>query len=133
MARPSRGWGAPTLSSRGTPVLGGTFDVVLDGGPREVLPVALHLGLSKTTWSGLPLPATLAPIAPGCSVYASGEFVLPSVLTSGTGSLTMTLGIPNAPILLNTTFYNQFFVLDLRPGSAALITTNAGQATIGDV
>lgn len=132
-------FGAGCVGSAGTPTLraasghlpwaGDTFPVQI----ANVLPVTsvlVLLGLSNTSWFGIPLPFDLtASGMPGCSALVSGELTFTAA--SSAGIATLSLPIPNVTALLSAHFYNQALVLDLAANPLGLTTSNGAEAVIG--
>ncbi len=76
------------------PQTGHPFAATLSGATPNTLAV-FWLGLSATTWNGLPLPLDLTPLgAPACSVLAAMDLVYPAV-TDGSGQAVLPLSFPH--------------------------------------
>lgn len=113
---------------RGTNV---TFTLANVFGPTAC---SMSIGLSRTTWLGLPLPLNLGFVGLGatCFAHASDDLALPiSTAANGTGSVT----IPLPPDLaIGAHLYLQTRVFD--PGVATpvkIVLSNAVDVTIGGV
>jgi len=92
----------------------------------------IHGGLSKTTWAGVPLPYSLAPLgAPGCSLYISFDWVWPHVWPRNGGFALATLDIPNAPSLVGRKIYVQGARFDRAINPLGLATSQAAEITLG--
>src|SRR5262249_21706004 len=119
--------GTPVLrpAAGSLPVLGRPFPLELAGLPPSGL-AAVSIGFSDAQWNGQPLPLSLSALGmPGCSLFASPDFLFVLAISAGGASLAWPL--PASPGLAGTTFVDQGFVLD--PGSNALgaIVANAGR------
>lgn len=110
------------LAFTGLPALGRGFSVELSRARPSATGVHL-LGLSShnldLTWKG----------APGCSVYAAPDAVLP-VTTDSSGRATTRLVVPNVPALLGFKLYHQFGVSD-PINRLQVVTTNGGGTVLG--
>lgn len=116
----------PVLSSSEKPVVGQTFKIDLESGPANRAAL-LAVGFSNSTWNSLPLPLVYA--AP-CSLLTSIDLIFP-LATSGTGTGTVSLPIPNDPALVKLRFYQQFVIVD-SANTIGLIVSNGGSAVLGD-
>lgn len=93
-------------------------------------PTVVFVGLSNTSWGVTPLPALLNAIgAPGCSVLASGDIVLP--VTNQGGTATWAALVPNVPALAGVVLYNQFLAIDPPANRLGLVVSDAAAGTIG--
>jgi hypothetical protein len=119
---------APELAASGRPVLGQKFEVVLSKA-RPSTASLFFLGLSDRAWGPIPLPLSLQPHAPGCSLYASGEVIV-TMLTDSLGNARVGLNVPNAPALAGASFFTQFQVYDPGANALAMAGSNAGKATM---
>lgn len=116
--------------ARLNPFVGATFGVTLSGLPANAIS-GLDLGLSRTSFAGLPLPLDLAPWQmPGCFLYQD-RAVTYGLATNGSGVATFSLLIPNNRFLVGNTFYQQGFAQDLNGTPLGIILSNALGATIG--
>jgi hypothetical protein len=131
--------GSGCVSSGGTPFIeleagqlpwtGETFALRANNLPAAG-PTVVFIGLSNTTWGAIPLPASLNTLgAPGCSVLASGDVVLPVINQGGTA--TWSAVIPAVPALAGITLYNQFLALDPPANRLGLVVSDASAGTIG--
>ena len=116
-------FGAGCSGSAGVPLMLGNTPTIGRSltirGFRIPGPTVLFFGGFNSTWNGLPLPFSLAPLgAPGCSLRVSGE----AVMSGGAGYV---VPIPNSPTLIGGSFYNQLVPVD-RPGNALGLTTSSG-------
>ena len=87
----------------------------------------VFVGVSGTQWAGQPLPLALDPAGfVGCSVYASGELMVPFAASE---TFTWNVRIPNNPALVGGAIYNQALIVEpLTPGG--LVASNAGRGTV---
>ncbi|MEM7204007.1 MAG: M64 family metallopeptidase [Planctomycetota bacterium] len=112
----------PLLDHTGVPRLGQPLDVTLSGAAAQATAVL---------WVGsridLPLPATLAP---GCSLYATQDALLPPRLTSAGGSASVSIPIPSTATLVGATFTSQWGVVQA-VNPLGVVFSNGGEATIG--
>jgi hypothetical protein len=128
----SGGGGAiPQLTANGVPKIGASYQLVVNQAKTNSIGL-LFFGFSKTTWSGIPLPFSLAVVgAPGCNVLASGEIVV-VVNTNAAGIGTYNANVPNDPNLCKGILYNQVFVFDPTANSLGFVATNAGESIHGN-
>jgi len=121
----------PKLIGTETPQINDRFPLrIVEGRASSV--ALLFLGLSRTSWVGIPLPFSLgAAGAPGCSILASGE-VIDIVALDAAGSGRFAYDIPNDIYILGSRFYNQFLIVDPPANQLGLVTTNAGAGVIGN-
>lgn len=120
----------PKLSSAGVPEIGTSFDVKLDQALENANAIFI-VGISSSTWNGLPLPFDLSPLgAKGCSLLAAPNLLAPAV-TDAAGSAKITLNLPNDPTLVDRIFYNQFYVFDGQANALGLAWTNGGTGKVG--
>lgn len=86
------------------------------------------MGFSDSSWSGVPLPLSLAPLGPGfagCSLYVSldlHEFVV---------GPDWSIPVPNAAGLLQLNIYLQSVAFDAPANAFGLVPTNALRGTLG--
>ena len=120
----------PQLTATGVPSLNSTMTVNLtDARPNATALFAF--GVSDTNWGALNLPFDLSLLnAPGCSIYASAEFLFFQT-TTPMGTQEFKLTIPNDPTLSGFNFYNQYVVDDPSANGFGAAFTNGGKATIG--
>jgi hypothetical protein len=99
---------ALSIATGSTGVIGQTMQMQLTNVPFAFfLPYGL-LGLSNTTFNGLPLPLDLTVIGlTGCTAYTSGDTSLPMSLPSAAGTSTWSLPIPSGSYLLGIEIYLQ--------------------------
>ncbi len=119
----------PSLAARqgSLPRTGSTLVTEVTNLQNGALPF-FFVGLSKTSWRGIPLPLELSIIGlPGCYLLSSDDLAFPLLNVNGTA--TWSLSIPLNPQLHGAVLYNQALVF-----SAAfqpMSVTNGGAATIG--
>jgi hypothetical protein len=122
--------GTPYLFGPETPYVGHAIPVIVANLPPNALAVVV-LGLSDTSWSGLPLPASLAPLgAAGCSVLASPDVLLPATNFNGTAYMTIVLP-PQVVPSSTPAFFVQSFAIDPAANTLGLVLSNAGSVAIG--
>ena len=94
---------------------------------------SLRLGLSNTSWLGIPLPFDLGSInwAPGCSVYASSDLGMGWAWTGTNGSALQLLPIPDDVALVGGRIYTQFWCLDPSANNIGITFSNAVETLIG--
>ncbi|MFN8825907.1 MAG: hypothetical protein ACK501_13120 [Planctomycetota bacterium] len=125
------GWaGTPWLTSNGDrPVLGQPFSVFLYNLPPDHSTL-MCLGLSNTSWGGVPLPFALDALgAPGCSLLVSADVLVP--VFNWAGYATWTWVVPSVPALAGLAFHNQAAAID-HANVLGLVFTNGGHGVIGD-
>jgi hypothetical protein len=121
--------GSPSLAATLLPWLGDTSIITITSVPANTLVLVL-LGYSNTSWPPLALPFSLAAAGmPGCTLYASGQLIVPAIVNGTTASLP--LAIPQGPELLGAPFYAQSLVLDPPANAPGLTVSNAGAGRIG--
>ena len=112
------------------PRLGQPYGITFSNLPLQVtypgLPpmgpfVFVVIGLSNTSYNGIPLPLVLPVLVPGCNLLCSAENY--AVLQGTSGLVTYVPfpgpgGIPNQPSLVNVPLYTQALILD--PGAPNL-------------
>ncbi|MEM7206093.1 MAG: sulfatase-like hydrolase/transferase [Planctomycetota bacterium] len=123
--------GMPFITASGEPRPGGSYVVGLkSAGP--MLPAGLLLGVSATSFAGLPLPLLLAPLggAPGCFLHTSTDLSF-GVTTDARGEASVSIALPAFGTLAASAFFHSWVVVD--PGASALgLTTSDGAAvTVG--
>lgn len=120
----------PHLSAQGgvVPRIGERFPLIADRMP-PAQPAVLHIGASRTSWSGIPLPFDLTPLgAPNCFVLSSDEwrFALPNV----TGRVLVNLQVPVDPGLRGLQFFGQVVALDPPANMLGVVLSNGLACTI---
>jgi hypothetical protein len=121
--------GTPTLSVFGgqVPRAGQAFSVQVGNLPLTG-PVWMFLGLSKTNYNGLPLPADLSILGMlNCRLYVSGDLIFPVQNILGVGLWTIT--VPG--VLAGVPIFNQAIVFDPDVNPLSLTVSNAGEGVVG--
>src|SRR5262249_54630208 len=124
--------GVPLLqpANGARPVLGQPFALQLQSITGGAL-AALAVGFSDATWSGGPLPASLASIGmPGCSLLVSPDAMF-LASASAAGVAGWTLALPNTPAFAGTRLFAQGFALDPTTNALGAVAANAGTAVVG--
>jgi len=115
--------GEPTFQITGIPGTGST--VTFELGNTAATEAYLWLGLSNTTWGGIPLPLDLGLYGiPGCFVNVS----LDVPLYAGP-PLSIPFPIPDEPLLADLTAYFQWLLVG-DPGGPLVVTTRGAQMRI---
>lgn len=129
---PGTGNVVPVHTGSGTPEINNTLNwnisnaVANSGG-------SLYLGISRTTWNGIPLPLNLGflGVGPTCQLCVSVDVSLPFA-TSGAGSGSVPLTLPNLVNLIQGHFYTQGVILDPgAPSPRKLVYTNGLDTLVG--
>ena len=109
----------------------GSLELFLFGAPATVATWAC-LGVSETTWNGLPLPAPLNALGlPGCFVHSDWLIALP-MLTTTAGTAEFRVPVPANNFYAGVSFYGQWAVADDRVNPAFPFATSDGiKMTIG--
>jgi hypothetical protein len=108
------------------PVLGTTFNIVVDNIPTGTLLGGVIFGLTKFD-PGIPLQAALG--VP-CDLYTSLDSLVTGALPTGTYSAPFTM--PNNPLLAGQIFYSQGFCLNAAiPNPLGAMTSNGVEMVIG--
>ena len=122
--------GTPYLFSPETPYVGESLPLIVADVPVSA-PCLLALGTSDTSWNGVPLPASLAPLgALGCQAFNSPDVLLPMGNFNGTGYLTFDLPASLTPSLTPALFA-QAVVVDLAANPMGLTVSNGGAIAAG--
>jgi hypothetical protein len=118
------GGATPAISATGTPVLGTSFSIDL----TNALPNSFGIAAVSTGRLDIPL-------GNGCTLYPQQPGATALALTSGAGTASLSLGIPNNVALLGAALYAQWFVIDAAgafgPNIASL--SDGLVAAVGDV
>lgn len=92
----------------------------------------IYGGLSNTSWAGLPLPYSLAPLgAPGCSLYISFDWEWPHIWPRGRGFELAALDLPNDPTLVGRKIYVQGVNFDRLSNPLGLAPSQAAEIVVG--
>ncbi len=124
--------GIPALAAtKGSlPKIGTLFSIDLTNLPTTPGPVFLLTGFAKDKLGPITLPFDLTPLGlTGCKLYLAPTIFLTG--GSSGGKATVTLPIPNTPVLLGAPFYNQGLVLDKAANPASFTLTNGGEGQVG--
>jgi hypothetical protein len=113
-------------SASGEPALGASFELELSGA-LPGLPAWPFLGISDTSWQGLPLPLDLALFgAPGCKLLTGMDVSLPTQVTDVVGEAAVSIPLPATPGLAGLVIHAQWGSID----PFALATSNGLHVTI---
>ena len=121
--------GTPRLSARTCPALGSTLRLSATGlacaisGPA--VPTLLVLGVSRSTWGGVPLPL---PLPGGCFLNTSIDVQIPLNPPRATVDFDFTL--PNQSFLRGQMLFAQVVQFDTVSSVARLLTTDAVALTL---
>ncbi|MCA8976023.1 MAG: hypothetical protein KDC98_14970 [Planctomycetes bacterium] len=120
---------SPVASAR--PITGATAQAVMSRIPSSLAFVAI--GWSNTNVGAFPLPLPLVSYGmPGCDLLQSAEFAFVPVVSSGSGSATYSLAVPNQPGLLGLHLYLQGWANALGQNAANVIVSNGVEWAIGN-
>jgi V8-like Glu-specific endopeptidase len=122
--------GTPTLANQGYPTIGQRMSVdVANLAPAQA--GALLFGLSSTTWSGGSLPRDLSAIGmTGCMQLH--DWALASIsTTTGTGTVSVPLSVPQDPALVGARAFVQFANVDAGANPFGAVTSNAAELVVG--
>ncbi|MEZ5967182.1 MAG: hypothetical protein R3F56_25325 [Planctomycetota bacterium] len=129
---PGTGNLVPVHSGGGTPEINNTLQWNISNAVGNAAGV-LYIGVSRTTWNGLPLPLNLAflGVGPTCQLCVSIDVSLP-LATSGSGTGSVPLPLPNLVNLIQGHFYTQGVVLDPgAPSTRKLVYSNGLDTLVG--
>src|SRR5262249_47278783 len=120
-----------TLGSSGVPTVGQPY-VVNASNAAGALPAFLGIGLSSTSWAGIPLPYNLGALnAAGCFAYT--DFLATfNTATNAMGAASGQLTIPNLASLFGTVHFHQWAVFDAVANGLGIVTSGAAKATVGN-
>lgn len=127
----SGSFGTPALTAApgSLPVLGGTLQLQLTGLPMAASLSLGLLGVSKSAWDGVPLPADLAPAGmPGCTLFV--QPLLLTALLGGGGVATWPVAMPTTATFVGQDLYAQVLVLDPASNPFGAVLSNAGEGVI---
>jgi len=118
----------PSLGNNGLPVIGTTYAVTLDDALANSAAIFMT-GLSNQSSSLFgPLPYS-PPNAPGCSLLVDPGLTV-VYLTSGSGTASHSISLPNAPSYIGLHLYHQWAVLDFA-NPLGIVVSDAGDAKVG--
>lgn len=123
--------GTPELhASQGSvPRLGSMLQLTLQNLPASAPAAMGALGLSSSTWGGVPLPADLGTLGmPGCTQFVSVDVA--TFLPAGAGTASWSIPVPAQSALVGTTVFLQALVLDATANAFGAVVTNAASATV---
>jgi hypothetical protein len=111
------------------PWLGEEFTLELRDLPPSPF-LLLLFGTSRVRWGPVALPVELQHLGmPQCTLWVSGEVVIPVVSAGGRANLTMRL--PTEPSLVGAAFYNQSWNVDWLANPGLATTSSAGEGRLG--
>lgn len=126
------GGAVPLLAVAGLPRLGTTYRLDLSMA-RAQSAASFFVGISRTTWLGLPLPLPLVGFgAPSCTLLASGEVQL-RMNTSVAGVASLSIPVPNDMALANSRLYHQVVIADVPANTLGLVFTRGMEVLVGDL
>lgn len=122
--------GTPYLFAPTPPYVGESLPIIVANLPPVALCV-LVLGASNSSWGGLPLPLSLAPLgAAGCTAYTSPDTLLPITDFNGTGFTLLPLPATLVPSTIPL-FFAQAFATDFAANPLGLVFSNGAEAALG--
>ena len=118
--------GTPTITGNGMPIVGGTYTVALQSAPPNAA-ATLIAGASDKLWNALTLPLALEPIGTvaGCRLYTSVDFTFPAA-TTASGTASMSITIPNDPLLIGARAYHQWLIADVMSTASVPLVLSDG-------
>jgi hypothetical protein len=123
--------GTPALAMSGEPSIGTLVTFEATNLPAETA-VALLIGVSNTTWGGIPLPFNFGFLgAPLCDLLVSTENVLPTA-SDASGVATKLVWISRRSDFVGARVYPQFIVLDPSANPFGLTLSGAATLKVGD-
>jgi hypothetical protein len=122
--------GVPYLFSPAVPYLGENLPIITANVNPGAMPFLL-VGLSRSTWNAVALPAALDPYgAPGCSLLVSNDLMLLTTNYNGTAYTTFRMPTVLPPSTVPLLFV-QTMVIDLPANQLGLVLSNAAAIAIG--
>lgn len=112
----------PTIDSVGPPIWTRNFEVTLANAPANGIAV-LVIGLSSTSWSGIPLPLPLASIGYlGCDLLVSLDLTQAAITSPvGAASITFNLSAPSpTSIFFQWAAFDASGAISMTPGLSVL-------------
>ncbi|MEO6594604.1 MAG: kelch repeat-containing protein [Planctomycetota bacterium] len=130
------GSGVSQITAALPPTLGQTLALTFTNiptTPGNAYLMLVALGLSNTTWQGLPLPFDLAAIGlGGCQLVVAADLLRTSAVAAGP-TVPFAVSIPNQAALLNMSFYLQGVITQITPTNIGFIgASRGGRALIGN-
>lgn len=123
--------GQTVLQAGGTPSMGAFMPVQLTNVPTGPINLAfVWIGFDNQSWNGIPLPASLDPVFPGCFAHMAPEIGV-GIGTTVTGTLSWGVSVPFVPALDGSPFFLQGGVLVLGFNPGGVVFTNGLSCTIG--
>lgn len=119
----------PALSNTGLPKLGTSYSLNVVKARGSSVAVLIS-GFSNTSWLSAKLPLSLGVLAPSCSLLVSFDLVA-GAPTSGSGTATLSIPVPNNDKLVGAKLHHQWMVVDSGANMLGLSFSNGGTATIG--
>lgn len=120
--------GVPRLSCAVRPQLGAALAMRVANVPAPGLAL-LVMGLSNSTWNGLPLPLNLLSTgAPGCWVLVSADATNLGIASGGVANITFQIPVSGA---LGVRLFQQAAVIDPAANGVGLTLSNAIEQFIG--
>lgn len=120
------------ITAAAPPTIGQPLSLTFDNLPLDSEFLVVALGLSITSWQGIPLPLDLGVIGlGGCDLLVAAENIQATLTAGGTAPLVV--NIPNQVSLLNQAFFVQGLIVDIEaPGYGFIGASRAGRALIGN-
>ncbi len=134
--------GAGCAGARGTPVhtvsstanggvqIGATNDYIVTSAPFNTLAV-FALGVSTTTWSGVPLPLNLTSFGAANCFVRHDLAVTVNAPTGSSGAAVVAIACPNDINLIGGTHYTSFLCLDPPANQLGLTFSNTRSIRLG--
>jgi hypothetical protein len=121
---------APTFAaSTSLPWTASAFQIDVANLPASGV-ATLTLGSSRTSWNGINLPFSLAPLgASGCSLWIGPEAWTSLKVVGSTGA--MSIPVPNLSVLVGAEAFGQVFALDPAANALGVITSEGFRAVVG--
>ena len=122
--------GTPYLFAPALPYVGESFPVIIANLPTAA-PALLALGISNTSWQGIPLPLALDPIGGiGCMIYTSSDVLIPVPNFNGTAYVSLQVPSTMVPST-GPVIFVQGLAMDPPANPLGVVLSNAAAATIG--
>jgi hypothetical protein len=121
----------PALAASTSPRVSGSFALQLSACAPSV-PAFYELGFSSTSWNGIPLPFSFAPLGGGtCSLLVSADIGI-GAATNAQGSASQNFTVPNQPLLIGARIFAQGLVFDAPANALGVVSSNGLRLTIGN-